>query len=49
MVSCNFNGDLTMVGTDDGEIFFTLHGKLFDNGEFTVDMSMRGGPDDCRG
>ena len=44
MVSCDFNGNLTIVGTDDGKIFFTLCGKLFDKGELTVDMSLRGGP-----
>merc|ERR1712228_393561 len=47
----DFNDEITLIGTDDAEEFWSLKGQYIDesNGKFVIDFSPKGGPSDLEG
>jgi len=41
--------EITLVGSDDGESFWTLRGRITSKGKFVIDFSPKGGPADLHG
>ena len=47
----DFDDEIVLIGTDDGEEYWSLKGKYVDEsaGQFVIDFSPKGGPSDLEG